>query len=141
MQTINYFRFSTQQLQVRLANFRSGIIYQSPHTLTYQKAVYLLATGDYLERFLSRYCVDYVPAQWHYRPIKIDKRRIKELFATASWALFTQESDVCKGIPRKSDADLSQSSDSDAGNVEITSSKCDGMIKITSISYIHTCIR
>jgi len=98
MQDALQFRFSAQLISNRLAEFPSSTLNsipmsKVPHPLTYQMVDTLLKSGDQLERFFDSYCVDYVPAQWHWRPMKIDKLHLKELFATASWALITDDVD------------------------------------------------
>jgi len=53
----------------------------------------LLATDDRLECFFRNYSDKYIPADGHYRPMKIDRHDLKELFATASWALVNDDTD------------------------------------------------
>jgi hypothetical protein len=82
----------------------------------------LLTSGDRLERFLSRYCVDYFPAQWHWRPMKINKRCLKEAFSTASWALFTDDAErAADDIGRPASHQLSTSPRSAGSRRTITS--------------------
>jgi hypothetical protein len=139
LQKVLSFRFAADQLRSHMgrANRSPGgttvsLIKQTPRVLTYQMVDHLLTSGDHLERFFNHYCVDYVPAQWHWRPMKIDKRSLKELFSTSSWALFTYDNErTADDSGKTATGQLSESR-------QVTSSTFTGDSQnITSISYSY----
>jgi len=88
----------------------------------------LLTSGDRLERFfkLNGHGGDYVVAQWHWRPMKINKVELRELFATASWAIITDDID---------DGELDKDT-SDSGDIKSTTTRV-GTIRSLSYSYLY----
>ena len=78
------YRFDASDINiaVHVQNVSSATAVAVP--LSYSRAVKILGGSSKLEDFLRRYATDYVPAQCHWRPMKISKDGLKELLATSS---------------------------------------------------------